>query len=104
MKLSSKVLVGAAGTLMLFAAALPLRAQDAGSPATVTLYLDRTTRQIFGAPGRDRIPLHIIGTPDVDAIAHQVEQKIEQKTGEQVRTAVAETQTQHAADTAALRK
>ena len=104
MKKLPRLLLGMILSFVVCVVSRPVSAQDSASSASVTLYMDRTTRQVFASPGHNRVPLHIMGTLDADAIANQVEQRVEQKTQDQVRTAVAETRTQQAVENAALAK
>ena len=100
-----KLVLAAAGGLMLMASAHSVRAQDAGSMLTAShLYVDKTTGQVFIKPGRNRIPLKMGGAVDTQAIEEQVEQKVEERTTDKMRAAVAEARTQAAADNAATAK
>ena len=85
-----KLIVGAG--LILGWTAQPLSAQDAIT--TSGLWVNKKTGQVFISPGRNRVPLKIGNTVDSDAISHQVEQKVQEKTNEQVRAAIAENQAQ----------
>jgi hypothetical protein len=66
-------------------------AQDAISP--VKLWVDERTGQVFVRPGRDRVPLSL-STADTNAIEHQVEQKVQARTNEQIRQQVQESTAQ----------
>jgi hypothetical protein len=100
-----KIALATLGCLMLFAIARPVRAQNSEPPAkNVTLYVDRTTGQVFIAPGSNRVPMKLNAAVDAETIERQVEQKVEQRTRDQVRAAVAETKAQQQADNAALAK
>lgn len=96
------VLLTVAAGLMLAATAQPLRAQDALTASH--LWVDKKTGQVFVKPGRNRVPLNIGGGVDTEAITQQVQQRVEEKTHDQLRAAVAETQAQQRADNAALEK
>src|ERR1700680_2541226 len=61
-------------------------AQVAGA-AAVRLWVDQRTGQVFVRAGRGRVPLSL-STADSAAIEQQVEQKVEAKTDEQIRTKV----------------
>ena len=90
---------------MLCANARPVRAQNSEPTAkSVTLYVDRTTGQVFIAPGSNRVPMKLNAAVDAEAIERQVEQKVEKRTRDQVRAAVAESKAQQQADNAALTK
>jgi hypothetical protein len=91
-----------AASLMLAAAVTPSRAQDALTAAH--LWVDKKTGQVFIKPGRNRVPLNIGNAVDTDAISQQVEQKVQERTNDQVRAAVAETQAQQRVDNAAMQK
>ena len=88
-----KGLLAAAGGLLMLSATLPLHAQDV-RPATVSLYMDRRTKQIFGEPAPGRIPLHIAGTVDLDAMSRQVEQKVARETDDKFHATLAQVQAQ----------
>jgi hypothetical protein len=81
----------------------PLRAQEPGSATrTVTLYVDRKTKQVFLEPGRNRIPIRLLGELDTNALADQVEQKVSGQTHQDVLNAVAQSQAQQAVQQHAL--
>lgn len=61
-------------------------AQDSGGGA-VKLWVDQRTGQVFVRPGRGRVPLSL-STADSAAIEQQVEQKVEARTNDQIRTEV----------------
>jgi hypothetical protein len=90
----------------LVVAAIPARhaaAEDAATArsATVKLWVDQRTGQVFVRPGKGRTPL-VLSTTDASAIAQQVEQKVEAKTREQIQTQVQQTSAQLAEQNAAL--
>src|ERR1700730_12909774 len=102
MKIRWKILLVAAVTFVLLAAAWPLRAQDSTPPRKITVWVNEKTGELFIRPGRGRVKL--TGILDTGDVEQRVEQKIEQKTENQVRTAVAESRAQQAADNAVLTK
>src|SRR5262245_61876401 len=78
-------------------------AQDSSSAVkSITLYVDRKTKQVFLEPGRNRIPMKVLGEVDANALADQVEQRVSNKTHQEVVNAVAQTQAQQAAEQHAL--
>jgi hypothetical protein len=95
-----------AGAAFVLIAALSTRsalAQDSGSAMkSVTLYVDRKTKQVFLEPGRNRVPMKVLGEVDADALADQVEQRVSSKTHQEVVDAVAQSQSQQAAEQHAL--
>ena len=102
MKLRWKILFATAVVLLPVSMRLA-RAQDSGPAAkTVTLYVDRKTKQVFLEPGRNRIPIKLLGELDTNALADQVEQRVTDKTHKDVLNAVAQTQAQEAAQRHAL--
>ncbi len=104
MKALPKILVTMTLSFLVCAVSQPLGAQDSASAGNITLYMDRTTRQVFGAPGPNRLPLHIMGTLDAQAIAHQVEQEVESKTRAEAREVVAQSEAQQQAQQPMLAK
>src|SRR5690348_14717802 len=81
----------------------PVFAQDSSSAVkTVTLYVDRKTKQVFLEPGRNRVPIKLLGELDPNALADQVEQRVSDKTHQEVVNAVAQGQAQQAAQQHAL--
>jgi hypothetical protein len=91
MKHKWKIMLAAAGCLMLLANARPSRAQDSTSaPKPTTFWVDQKTGQVFIRPGRGRVPMNF-GAP-ADAAA--IEQQVERKTNDKVRAAVAQAQAQ----------
>ena len=96
-KVALTVLAG----LMLWGQMQPLWAQDtAPAGSTITFYVDQKTGQVFIRPGRGRVPMVVGTTVDSDAI----ERNVENRTQEQVRAAVAESQAAQKAETADLQK
>ena len=93
------ILMSLAASLILAALPRPSRAQDELTASR--LWVDKKTGQVFIRPGRNRVPLNIGNAVDTDAISNQVEQKVQAKTNDQVRAAVAETEAQQRADNAA---
>jgi hypothetical protein len=98
---ASKVLVAALASLIVLTYLRPLWAQDT-EPASksITFYVDQKTGQVFIRPGRGRVPMIFGGVVDSEAI----EQKVEERTRDQVRAAVAESQAQQQVQTADLQK
>jgi hypothetical protein len=99
MRLKWRILLIAAGVLALGASIRPLWAQDSILTAS-KLWVDEKTGQVFIRPGRGRVPLKIGGAVD----QQQIEENVEAKTQEQVRSAVAESQAQQQAQNVALQK
>lgn len=64
------------------------------------LWVDEKTGQVFVRPGHGRVPLNLVGAVDSQAI----ERKVEERTRDQVRAAVAEAQARQQADTADLQR
>lgn len=78
-------------------------AQESISAAkTVTLYVDRKTKQVFLEPGRNRVPIKLLGELDTAALTEQVQQRVSEKTHQDVLNAVAQSQAQDAAQRHAL--
>src|SRR5580704_17828475 len=97
-----KILLALVASFILISSAQSLRAQDSEGALTAShLWVDKKTGQVFIKPGRNRVPLNIGNAVDTDAISNQVEQKVQAKTNDQVRAAVAETEAQQRADNAA---
>jgi hypothetical protein len=97
LKWLSHVVVAAMLGLAVLVQSLP--AQDSEpSGSTTTFYVDRKTGQVFVRPGRGRVPLVIGGAID----SHAIERHIEDKTRDQFRAAVAETQAQERVDQTAM--
>ncbi len=91
-----RILLAALGGLTLLGFARPLRAQN-----TVTrLWEDTRTHQVFTEPGRHRVPFNFTGGVDANAI----EQKVEERTHDQMRAAVAETAAQERYDNSQVNK
>lgn len=102
MKLRWKILFATAVVLLPVSMRLA-RAQDSGPAAkTVTLYVDRKTKQVFLEPGRNRLPIKLLGELDTNALADQVEQRVTDKTHKDVLNTVAQTQAQETAQRQAL--
>jgi hypothetical protein len=92
-----RILIAALGGLTLLGFARPLRAQN-----TVTrLWEDTRTHQVFTEPGRHRVPFNFAGG-GVDANA--IEQRVEERTRDQVRATAAENAAQERYDNAQLAK
>jgi hypothetical protein len=93
MQLTRKAIFVAA---LLSLAALSMRpafAQDSAPAAkTVTLYVDRKTKQVFLEPGRNRVPIKLLGELDTNALADQVEQRVSNKTHTDIVNTVAQSQ------------
>jgi hypothetical protein len=104
MRLKWKAMFAVAAFASLTALTMGLAwAQDSGSTVkTVTLYVDRRTKQVFLEPGRNRIPIKLLGELDANALADQVEQRVSDKTHQEVINAVAQSQVQQAAQQHAL--
>jgi hypothetical protein len=103
MQLTRKAIFVAA---LLSLAALSMRpafAQDSASAAkTVTLYVDRKTKQVFLEPGRNRVPIKLLGELDTNALADQVEQRVSHKTHTDIVNTVAQSQASEAVQRHAL--
>jgi hypothetical protein len=69
---------------------------------TITLYVDRKTKQVFLEPAPNRIPIKLLGEFDAKALADQVEQRVSDKTHREVMNAVVQSQAQQAAQQHAL--
>ncbi len=83
----------------------PSLAQNSGSAVTtVTLYVDRGTKQVFLEPGPNRIPMKVLGAVDTKAIAAQVEQRVSDRTHQEVLNLVAESQARQAVGQQALQR
>ena len=92
-----RIMLAALGGLTLLGFARPLRAQN-----TVTrLWEDTRTHQVFTEPGRHRVPFNFMGG-GVDANA--IEQRVEEKTRDQVRAAAAENAAQERYDNSQVTK
>jgi hypothetical protein len=97
-----KILLALVASLILISTAKSLRAQDSDGAVTASkLWVNKKTGQVFINPGRNRVRLNIVNPVDTDAISNQVEQKVQAKTNDQVRAAVAQTEAQQRADNAA---
>jgi hypothetical protein len=94
-----KVVLAALGSLAFVASAQPLRAQDDSMTSKqTTLWVDQKTGQVFVRPGRGRVPMNFGADPE------EIERKVEEKTQDRVRAAIAETQAQERVDNAAVQK
>jgi hypothetical protein len=94
-----KVVLAALGSLTLLANARPLQAQDASMMSKqTTLWVDQRTGQVFIRPGRGREPITF------GADEQEIERRVEEKTRDRVRAAVAETEAQERADNEATQK
>jgi hypothetical protein len=102
MTIKSRISLALMASSIFLAAVKPLRAQDAITASG--LWVNKKTGQVFISPGRNRVPLKIGNTVDSDAISHQVEQKVQEKTNEQVRAAIAENQAQQRSDNLAMQQ
>jgi hypothetical protein len=101
MKRGLKLLLAALAGTMLLANTRPLRAQELSPTSkTTTLWVDQKTGQVFIRPGRGRVPMTVGGAVD----ATQIEQKVEERTNDKMRAAVAEAQAQQRAEDAELAK
>ena len=97
---ASKVGIAALAGWLLCGYVRPLWAQDSSITTATKLWVDEKTGQVFVRPGHGRVPLNIGGAVDQQAI----EQKVEAKTQDQVRAAVAASQAQQQIQTAALQQ
>src|SRR5262245_57741221 len=89
--------------VMLALAPMQTRAQDGSSAAkTVTLYVDHRTKQVFLEPGRNRVPIKLLGELDTDALADEVQKRVSDKTHSEVVNVVAQSQANEAAQRHAL--
>jgi hypothetical protein len=103
MQFRSKVTFAVALVSLAAISMRPVCAQESGSAVkTVTLYVDRKTKQVFLEPGRNRVPMKVLGEIDADALADQVEQRVSDKTHQDVINAVGQSQAQQAAQQHAL--
>lgn len=94
-----KAVLAALGSLALIASAQPLRAQDDSmTPKQTTLWVDQKTGQVFVRPGKGRVPMNFGADPE------EIERRVEEKTQDRVRAAIAETQAQERVDNAAVQK
>jgi hypothetical protein len=94
--------MAALGSLAFVAGAQPLRAQDDSmtSRHTTTLWVNEKTGQVFVRPGKGRVPMNFGGGVD----AEEIERRVEEKTQDRVRAAIAETRAQEQVDNAAAQK
>jgi hypothetical protein len=90
MRFTGKRCIAALAGFILFGAICPIRVQEAPARTVTKLWVDEKTGQVFIRPGRGRVPLKLVGAPDSQAI----EREVEQRTREQVRSAIAENQAQ----------
>src|SRR6267143_2290535 len=97
-----KVIMAALGSLAFVAGAQPLRAQDDSMTPrhTTTLWVNEKTGQVFVRPGKGRVPMNLGGCVD----AEEIERRVEEKTQDRVRAAIAETRAQEQVDNAAAQK
>jgi hypothetical protein len=103
MKIGSQTVFAVALLSLLAISLRPVAAQDSGSAVkTVTLYVDRKTKQVYLEPGRNRVPMKVLGELDPNALADQLEQRVSDKTHQDVMNAVAQSQAQQAAQQHAL--
>jgi hypothetical protein len=102
MKGKWKVVMAALGSLAFVAGAQPLRAQDDSMTPrhTTTLWVNEKTGQVFVRPGKGRVPMNFGGGVD----AEEIERRVEEKTQNRVRAAIAETRAQEQVDNAAAQK
>lgn len=101
MRLKRGLMLIATAALLLMPAVRQAPAQDeAPAGKTITFYVNEKTGQVFVRPGKGRVPM-VVGTA-VDSEA--IENRVEEKSREQVRAAVAESQAQQKAETADLQK
>jgi hypothetical protein len=98
MKLGRKVLFAAAAVWLSAVALRPACAQESNSTVkTVTFYVDRKTKQVFLEPGRNRVPIKLLGELNTNALADQVQQRVSEKTHQDVVNTVAQSQAQEMA-------
>jgi hypothetical protein len=76
----------------------PLLAQDYSAPKATTLWVDEKTGQVFVRPGHGRVAMSFGADPA------EIERRVEERTDDKVRAAVAETEAQQRADNFALQK
>ena len=97
-----KVVMAALGSLAFVAGAQTLRAQDDSMTPrhTTTLWVNEKTGQVFVRPGKGRVPMNFGGGVD----AEEIERRVEEKTQDRVRAAIAETRAQEQVDNAAAQK
>jgi hypothetical protein len=91
---------GLLASLVLLAWIPSAGAQDLSSTSTTRVWVDEKTGQLFIRPGHGRVPLNLGGAVEQSVI----EQKVEERTREQVRAAVAESEAGQLARTAELQK
>jgi hypothetical protein len=101
MKLGWKILFVAA-VMSVAGSRLALAQESRSAVKTVTLYVDRTTKQVFLEPGRNRVPIKLLGELDTNALADQVQQRVSDKTHQQIVDTVAQSQAQQAVQQHAL--
>ncbi|HKV55381.1 MAG TPA: hypothetical protein VJN94_12155 [Candidatus Binataceae bacterium] len=98
-------LVLAAAAMLPILLVPPAHAQDSGSAVkTITLYVDRKSKQLFLEPAPDRVPIKVLGEFDPDALADQVQRKVSEQTRQQVHDEVAQSQAQTLAQQKALQQ
>jgi hypothetical protein len=102
MRLKRIIAVTLVGTLALAIAARWVHAQDdaMSTSGKITFYVNKKTGQVFISPGKGRVPMTFSAGPDTQ----EIEQKVEQKTRDQMRAAIAETQAQQRVDNADVQK
>src|SRR5216683_1889963 len=102
MRLKRTIALTLVGALALMGAARAVRAQDDTTPSSggITFYVNKRTGQVFIRPGKGRVPMTFSAGPDPQVI----EQKVEEKTRNQMRAAIAETQAQQRVGNADVQK
>ena len=80
------------------AAPRPAHARKSRSAVrTVILSVDRKSKQVFLETGRNRIPINLLGELDTNALADQVQQKVSDKTHQDIVNTMAQSQAQQVA-------
>jgi hypothetical protein len=103
MRIVLKILTAAAALWLCILAPRPANAQESSSAVkTVTLYVDRKTKQVFLEPGRNRVPIRLLGELDTNALADQVQQRVSDETHQEIVNTVAQSQAQQAVQQHAL--
>jgi hypothetical protein len=103
MKIGLTILTAAMVVWLWVLAPRPAHAQEPDSAVkTVTLYVDRRTKQVFLEPGRNRVPIKLLGELDTNALADQVRQRVSDKNHQDIVNTVAQSQAQQAAQQHAL--
>ncbi|MGH7837887.1 MAG: hypothetical protein ACREQC_08700, partial [Candidatus Binataceae bacterium] len=101
MRRTSKLRGAMLAGLILASSIRPLAAQEAARAAKdITFYVDQESGQVFIRPAKSRVPLMFGGA----AFRAALEQTVEEKTRDEVRAAVAESEAAQRAQTAELQK